>query len=371
MTDVQEDGNSTPYNISIDTPAENFRYLTTHQALADVVAFAHQFERKNISEALVPLITPWIFIGGSYSGMRAAFMRELYNWTIYASLASSAPVQAQIDLSSYFEPVYRGLAHHGYGNCTKDIHAAISYIDHILDTNETAAEKLKDQFLGRRAVKSSHGGFADALAAQFFWWQGSGVRDDQTGAGLGSFCDYLSFNPATNKTSSAKGWAAKKGAKFVVDRWASHPRFVEVVNESYGTDCSGNTTIADCDLDRRSDDPETITWMWQYCTEWGMSPSTVSLPFPLLSAPLPASHATTSCTHQLANVYTRVLPIRQPRPPPARLEIQLSRTPARSMPSPIPRGYSRPPARLAARQQHQRSLRRLVHSPSPHVLDRR
>ncbi|KAH8703025.1 serine carboxypeptidase S28-domain-containing protein [Talaromyces proteolyticus] len=57
---------------------------------------------------------PWIMIGGSYSGMRAAFTRNEYPDTIYAANASSAPVQAQVDMSIYFEQLYRGMAANGY-----------------------------------------------------------------------------------------------------------------------------------------------------------------------------------------------------------------------------------------------------------------
>ena len=116
--------------------------------------------------------------------MRAAFMRELYPQTIFASFASSAPVEAQVDMSEYWEPVVRGLTKYGYGNATRDIHAAIEYIDDILDNDEDAAAELKDQFLGVGGANNSHETFAEALSTVFYSWQSYGVD-----FGLSYFCD--------------------------------------------------------------------------------------------------------------------------------------------------------------------------------------
>lgn len=64
-------GNSTPVPIDNDTPAEDFKYLTTEQSLADVKTFADQFSRKNFPDVdLTPKGTPWVFVGGSYPGTR-------------------------------------------------------------------------------------------------------------------------------------------------------------------------------------------------------------------------------------------------------------------------------------------------------------
>jgi hypothetical protein len=254
-------------NISISTPAESFRYHSTDQALADVDAFAWSFSRKNISYDLSPVSTPWVFVGGSYAGMRAAFMRELYPQTIYASFASSAPVQAQIDMSAYFEPIVRGLTKYGYGNCTKDIHAAINYIDNILDTNETAASALKEQFLGLGAANNTHSTFADALAVTFDSWQTLGAKGE-----LNDFCNWLSTDPECNTTAPAEGFAPTKGAQYVVDRWASYSDFVPWVNATFSTNCTGSATeVGDCNLDQPFTDPDQIAWTWQICTEWGES----------------------------------------------------------------------------------------------------
>lgn len=263
-------GNSSPTPIDINTPPEAFRYLTTEQSLADVDRFAKQFSRKNINYTLTPDKTPWVFVGGSYPGMRAAFMRNMYPDTIYASYASSAPVQASVDQSFYFEPVWRGMNKYGFGNCTRDIQAAVRYMDHIMDTNQTAAAQLKTQFLGLGAANNSHATFADALSTIFSLWQAYGVEGGTLG--LRKFCDWIEQDTDTMRPTIAgsDGLAKNKGAKYVVDRWASFPFFTQGVNQYLETNCSGRAGVqGDCNLNLAFMDPASISWTWQYCTQWG------------------------------------------------------------------------------------------------------
>jgi hypothetical protein len=264
-------GNSTPTPIDVNTPAEAFEFLTTEQSLADVERFAKQFSRKNINVTLTPDKTPWVFVGGSYPGMRAAFMRNMYPDTIYASWASSAPVQASIDQSFYFDPVWRGMNAKGFGNCTKDIQAAVRYMDKVMDTDKRGAAKLKQQFLGLGAEKNSHATFADALTTIFYVWQSYGVEGGSSG--LRRFCDYIETDPVSKAVAPKEGWSKSKGAKWTVDRWASYPTFTPLVNSYLETECSGSAnTTGDCDLNRRFTDPASISWTWQYCTQWGKFP---------------------------------------------------------------------------------------------------
>lgn len=262
------DGNSTPEPIDLNTPPEAFEWLTTEQSLADVDRFAKQFKRPNINYTLTPDKTPWVFVGGSYPAMRAAFMRDKYPDTIFASYASSAPTEAKVDMSVYFEPVWRGMNKYGWGNCTQDVKAALNYIDKVLE-KPAAAAKIKEQFLGRGAANNSHATFADALNTPFYQWQSYGVEGGSKG--LRAFCDFIATDPASNTTSPAEGWAPTKGANFTVNRWAAYPNFVNMVNDYMETDCSKNSTKpANCDLNRPFSDPSMIAWTWQYCTQWGM-----------------------------------------------------------------------------------------------------
>ena len=92
---MRVDGNSTPVTIDLDTPPEAYRYLNTEQSLADFDVFAKQFSRPGINASLTPDAVPWVMTGGSYPGMRAAFLRDKYPDTVYAAFASSAPVEGE------------------------------------------------------------------------------------------------------------------------------------------------------------------------------------------------------------------------------------------------------------------------------------
>nr|AJD23145.1 family S28 serine peptidase [Onygena corvina] len=259
-------GESTPFPISIKTPPEHFKYLNNDQALADLPYLAKSFKRDAFPKSdLRPTATPWVMVGGSYPGMRAAFTRDRYPETIFASWASSAPVQAQIDMAVYYEQVYRGLVSYGWGNCTKDLHAAYRYIDRQLSRKDTAAA-LKKMFLGEGAEESSNGDFTAGLITAYAGWQSQGAD------GLvGQFCNWLEIDPKTNKTAPAEGWAPTKGDKAMAERFAAWPPLASLVNANGMTNCkqTDKTKPLECKLDKPSEDKDFISWVWQYCSEWG------------------------------------------------------------------------------------------------------
>jgi hypothetical protein len=180
-------------------------------------------------------------------------------------------VQAAVDMSFYFEPIWQGMRALGWANCTQDIQAAVRAMDDIME-DEAASFQLKEKFLGPGAGNNTNAGFADALSAIFFLWQSYGVEGGHDG--LRSFCNQLSVDPATNKTSDARGWAAVKGANFTIDRWSKWPSFPGVVNENLFTHCHGSvkpknaTMPIKCNLQERFPDASAISWTWQYCSQW-------------------------------------------------------------------------------------------------------
>lgn len=123
--------------------SKGYIYLSVEQALEDVAYFASNFNSTKLDKnALVkntvgldPYSTPWVFIGASYPGSRAAWMRLRHPEIIYASWASSAPLQYQFDGSPYYNPVVRSMA----ANCTNDIKAAIKYVDTVFDSGSADA----------------------------------------------------------------------------------------------------------------------------------------------------------------------------------------------------------------------------------------
>ncbi|PWW77979.1 peptidase S28 [Tuber magnatum] len=282
-------GASSHVNISLTTPMEEFRWLNTAQALADIPAFANNFTLQSFPGTdLTPASTPWVFIGGSYPGMRAAFVREKYPGTIFASLSSSAPVHAQVNMSVYFEQVYRGLNGLGFKNCTSDIVAAIRYIDDQLSRVDTSAA-IKKQYLGAGAEKNSNEGFADALTYIYYSWQS--YEAEGSPANMRSFCDWISTDPETGGVSGEEGWAKSKGAKFASDRWATWQPLGTVV---------GNLTVGrpNCRLDDPFPGPDAVSWTFQYCSEWGYFQSSNLGPNQIVSSYNSLKHQQDICYRQ-------------------------------------------------------------------------
>ncbi|KAL4932362.1 putative serine peptidase, family S28 [Aspergillus undulatus] len=261
-------GNSLPYPVANDTPPEHFKYLTTKQALADIPVFAENFTRPRLQQFdLTPVSTPWVMLGGSYAGSRVAFARNMYPDTIFASFASSAPVQAQVNMSVYYEQVYRAMVANGWTNCAKDIHSALEYIDEQLSQEDTAAS-IKKLFLGDGAEQNSNEDFTAALSIIYEFFQSRGF--DESSGSLGEFCQWLELDHETGESSGPDGFAPSLGKQHVVELWATWPQFVNLVNIFMETNCQmPDIPDATCTLNARVTDPDSIAWSWQYCSEWG------------------------------------------------------------------------------------------------------
>ncbi|KAF1916565.1 hypothetical protein BDU57DRAFT_587524 [Ampelomyces quisqualis] len=240
-------GNSSPTPVDINTRAEEFSDRTTQQSLVDVDGFARQF--RLASRGIDASLT-------LDSTIRRR--RSMYADTISAANASSAPVQARIDQSVCFVPMWRGLNAYGFGNCTRDVQAAVRYVDRVFDSRNTSvADHFKILFLGLGAERNSHETFADALTTITAAWMSYGVEGGVQG--LRRFCDWLETDTDGMKPAlaGAQGWSGKKGVQWVVERWASYPWFTGNVNMYFETECSSRSNV-----------PSMISWTWQYCTEW-------------------------------------------------------------------------------------------------------
>ena len=116
-------GESVPGN---DVSVSNLRYLTSTQALADFAALV-----ANLTAAMqLPASTPVIAVGGSYSGSLSAWFHLKYPQLVHGSLASSAPVQAQLDFPEYMSTVQRSLG----AQCSMIVANATRLIETLLET---------------------------------------------------------------------------------------------------------------------------------------------------------------------------------------------------------------------------------------------
>ncbi|PMD15664.1 putative serine peptidase, partial [Hyaloscypha hepaticicola] len=159
-------GNSTPVsNLTVD----NLRFLTIDQAIQDMVYFANNvklpFDHNGSANADK---CPWVLVGGSYSGALTAWTAVTSPGTFWAYHASSAPVQANQNLWTYFKPIQEGMP----ANCSKDMQLIIEFVDKIL-FNGTQAEVLALKTLFSLQTVEHNADFA-SLLIQGLWLFQSG-----------------------------------------------------------------------------------------------------------------------------------------------------------------------------------------------------
>ena len=209
-------GGSMPFSVSNITGialdgSEAYKYLNNEQALEDAVYFAKNFHPQGYAAAEAEEMradsSPWIWIGGSYSGDRAAMIRVRSPDVFFASWASSAPVQAQVDNAVYYNPIYQSMPN----NCSADVHAAVTYADDILVSGtEEEVELVKNAIWLANSANPWNISFADTPEELSYWnvsqilsypFQSSPFNFQSFGyeKSLGTFCDSLeTWNPGNS-----------------------------------------------------------------------------------------------------------------------------------------------------------------------------
>ncbi|PSR72211.1 hypothetical protein PHLCEN_2v11918 [Hermanssonia centrifuga] len=263
-------GASLPFPINKNTTADQWQFLTTEQALEDVVYFADKFtlpstihsqvSSGNLSSvSLHPSVTPWVWLGGSYPGIRGALIRIRNPSTIFAVWASSAPVEAQVDMASYYKAAERSLTR----NCSADWVAVTKFVDDtLMNGSEEEQISLKQRLLQARAAGPTNPGatVSNQTASSASNVEAAGVLMDPL-----SFYQYYGFeasllpfcNVLETKNNTAAPLEAGLAATFGIE--VALEAFLKGIAEIDYDSISGN-----------ADDPVTdMSWMWQYCSEYG------------------------------------------------------------------------------------------------------
>ena len=284
-------GQSLPFSVNsttglADAGYDAYKYLNNEQALEDAVYFAKHFSPPGYSEeqsvSLRADSTPWIWIGGSYPGIRAAIIRQRNPDVFFASWASSAPVHTVIGAPVYYNPIQQTLA----TNCSADIHAAVTYADDILShgSADEVALVRKALFLTNTLNPSNRYTDIPTPDKLSYWdlseiisypFQGSIVAFQSFGPRLTiiPFCANLeSWNaasfPGFNESSSvgaiannpdnsiptAAGIAATHGNK------AAFYAYLYAITQKYITDAPFGDPQSPVDA---------ASWIWQLCTQFG------------------------------------------------------------------------------------------------------
>ncbi|KAJ7625515.1 serine carboxypeptidase S28-domain-containing protein [Roridomyces roridus] len=212
-----------------DLSVNSLRLHTIQQAIDDLEYFTQNVVLPMPNGGnLKPSTTPWILIGGSYSGALTSWTMVNKPGLFAAGYASSAVVEAILDFWEYFEPERLFMA----ANCSADIKAVISHLDQVFTgTNQTAIQEIKESFgMGDMTHLDD---VAGSLRENLFDWQNLSLADGAGGIFF-QFCDALEVKNGVN--APASGW----GVDHALSAWSSF------WTETYLASICGDEDAEDC-----------------------------------------------------------------------------------------------------------------------------
>jgi hypothetical protein len=272
-------GQSSPFPLSADsTNAEKeaaYHFLNTEQALEDAVFFASRLEIRGpggVDSDLKPNVTPWVWIGGSYPGQRAAMIRNRNPDVFFASYSSSASVEIRTSLPEY----YLHISHDLPVKCGEVVRKAVRYVDGVLkdgtrlaklrlrwaiarrwpDSKTTRMERLRYALAAPDFIVAAH--FMQLIAAD---WQWRGIQTNGRMAVTCASIEFISFDTAVQSSTAIET---------ILDA-------IEA-NDRYFAETSGGSGMSPLD---------NLAWQYQVCTEYFHFRTTASPdPYNVISAVL-------------------------------------------------------------------------------------
>ncbi|RHZ30620.1 hypothetical protein DYB37_013345 [Aphanomyces astaci] len=132
-------GKSVP---SDDLTTDSLEFLTSEQAIGDIVRFQPFFNAKlNVTRP------NWVAFGGSYPGMLAAWTQLQHPTAFAGVVASSAPVHATYNLVAYSQAVSDGLRRYGNDTCVTVVRSAMAEVHRLLSSqDERDSARFRDLF---------------------------------------------------------------------------------------------------------------------------------------------------------------------------------------------------------------------------------
>lgn len=260
-------------------PARQWKFHTVDQALEDVVYFSKRFRTAKASAStLNPSKTPWIFMGGSYPGVRAALLRVRNPETIYASWASSAPVQAQVNMSSYWGTIERSLPR----NCSNDFVAITKYANEMIAKNDTESARFKQAVYyagsgGTNISLASAAGISGVSVGSWLrtplnGWQNRGL------AGAQPSCDFLQTANKTRPATSAGVFATRPTNVAVQEFLAMIYSLAKLNQKQSLSQFTLDTNVLGLAADEgnilegravANENGDTKSWTYQWCSQFG------------------------------------------------------------------------------------------------------
>jgi hypothetical protein len=227
--------------------AETLQYHDLPNAIADMTYFAKnvKIDFDEAEGGATALETPWVLMGGSYSGALAAWVQQKEPGVFWAYHASSAVVQAISHFWQYYAPIEEAIPR----NCSNDVKAVIKYVDEVLAKGTPQAIKSMKEDFGL-AQLDHNDDFAEQLAYPISRWQ-----EDQDK--VIAFCDALEVG-SNGAVAPEKGFGLK----------SAYQRYADWVKGSIGKICKQyncNTYNHPEAFNLPNDLTHHRQWMWLLC----------------------------------------------------------------------------------------------------------
>jgi thymus-specific serine protease len=226
---------------------ENLRFLNTEQAQEDLAAFVHLMNGKyNLNQD-----NKWVTWGGSYPGMMAGLARLRFPHLIHASVSSSSPLEASLEMPGYNIVVAESISN-------PDVGGSQACLDIVTNGHVTIKGMLETKE-GR-----------DALAAQFNLCDADGLEKTENQEQFAG--DGVVYLPAQGNDPSCTGSLCNidKICTFLTDPVYTAP--IDALAALSQRQNLNQCVSVNYELFVRimSEPSNPIrSWIWQTCTEWG------------------------------------------------------------------------------------------------------
>ncbi|THG98113.1 hypothetical protein EW026_g4011 [Hermanssonia centrifuga] len=201
-------GLSNPFS---DLSVQSLKYHTIQQAIDDLEYFATNVQLPMPGGNDVSITTtPWVLVGGSYSGALTGWTMVNKPGLFRAGYASSAVVEAIVDYWAYFEPIRQFMP----ANCSADVEAVIAHIDSVFSSGSTSEINHIKALFGWQDLTHLDDA-AGSLRYNLADWQSLDVGTGPGGQFF-KFCDALEVKNGVSAPES--GW----GLDHALQAWGSY-----------------------------------------------------------------------------------------------------------------------------------------------------
>lgn len=244
-----------------DLSVKSLKLHTIQQAIDDLDYFTKNVVLPMPNGAkLTPATTPWILVGGSYSGALTSYAMVNKPELFAAGYASSAVVETILDFWQYFEPERLFMP----ANCSADVVRVMAHIDQVFrGPDKKAIQAIKNSF-GMGGV-SHLDDVAGSLRNNLWDWQGLSLTIGP-GAQFFNFCDALEVKDSVS--APAAGW----GLDHALSAWASYWSNTYLASICGATDAESCLTSYNTSQPYWTDtsiDNAGRSWFWIVCNEVG------------------------------------------------------------------------------------------------------